>query len=69
MLERIEVICFAASYTVALVLEISRLLFRSGVRGTVMLGFAGAGLVAHSVYLYYRLHYRALSANGSPLSS
>lgn len=69
MLERIEVICFAASYTVALVLEISRLLFRSGVRGAVMLGFAGAGLVAHSVYLYYRLYYRAVSADGSPLSS
>ncbi len=41
----ISVFCFAASYTVTLALEISRLWFRSGVRGAVMLGFAGAGLL------------------------
>ncbi|MGA2034625.1 MAG: cytochrome c biogenesis protein CcsA [Thermoguttaceae bacterium] len=61
----ISIICFAGSYTVALALELSRLLFRSAVRGFVLLGFAGAGLVAHSAFLYYR----ALRTNGTPLSS
>ncbi|NIL96528.1 MAG: hypothetical protein GTO53_03825 [Planctomycetales bacterium] len=51
----ITVTCFAASYLVALMLEFSRLFFRSGVRGALMLGFAGAGLVAHSLYLAGRL--------------
>jgi ABC-type transport system involved in cytochrome c biogenesis permease subunit len=61
----VSIICFAASYTVALVLEITRLLFRSGIRGAVMLGFAAAGLLAHSIYLYNR----ALQNRTSPLSS
>jgi ABC-type uncharacterized transport system permease subunit len=65
MLSGVSTICFAASYAVALALEVSRLLFRSGVRGVVMLGFAGAGLLAHTAFLYYR----ALSAAGAPLSS
>ena len=65
MLSGVGTICFAASYAIAWVLEISRLLFRSGVRGVVMLGFAGAGLVAHTAFLYYR----AVNATGAPLSS
>jgi len=65
MLSGVQIICFASSYAVALALEFSRLLFRSGVRGAVMLGFAGAGLVAHSVFLYYR----AIHTQGPPLSS
>ena len=48
MLSGVHIVCFATSYAVALVLEVSRLLFRSGVRGVVMLGFAGVGLVIHS---------------------
>lgn len=65
MLSNVSITCFAASYAVVLVLEISRLSFRSGVRGAVMLGFAGAGLLAQSAFLYYR----AAGAAGSPLSS
>lgn len=65
MLAGISVTCFAASYAVALVLEASRLLFRSGVRGAVMLGFAGAGLVAHTLFLVYR----ASTSPSTPLSS
>jgi ABC-type transport system involved in cytochrome c biogenesis permease subunit len=65
MLSGVSVLCFAASYAVALALEVSRLLFHSGVRGAIMLGFAGAGLVAHTAFLYYR----AVSEIGSPLSS
>ena len=46
-------------------LEISRLLFRSGVRGVVMLGFAGAGLVAHTAFLYYQA-VKAVNAGRRP---
>lgn len=65
MLSGVSILCFAASYAVALALEISRLLFRSSVRGAVMFGFAAAGLVAHTAFLYYR----AVNEQGSPLSS
>ena len=61
----ISITCFAASYTVVLILEISRLLFRSGIRGAIMIGFAAAGLLAHTIYLVER----AVSASGYPLSS
>jgi ABC-type uncharacterized transport system permease subunit len=68
MLSGVSTICFAASYAVALALEISRLLFRSGVRKVVMLGFAAAGLVAQTAFLYYRAVH-ALNASAVPLSS
>ncbi len=50
----ISVVCFAASYAVALACEASRLLFRSGVRGAAMVGFAAAGLLAHTLFLLWR---------------
>jgi len=65
MLSGVSIVCFAGSYTVAFVLEVTRLLFRSGIRGAAMLGFAGAGLFAHTVFLYHR----AVHAAASPLSS
>lgn len=61
----ISITCFAASYAVALALEVSRLFFRSGIRGAVMLGFAGAGLIAQTLFLGYR----AATAPEAPLSS
>jgi ABC-type transport system involved in cytochrome c biogenesis permease subunit len=61
----ITVLCFAASYIVSLTLEVSRVFFRSAVRGFVMVGFAIAGLIAHTWYLTDR----AAHATGSPLSS
>jgi ABC-type uncharacterized transport system permease subunit len=65
MLSGVQIICFAASYAVALAMEVSRPLFRSGLRGAVMLGFAGAGLFAHTAFLLNK----AVAAQGSPLSS
>jgi ABC-type transport system involved in cytochrome c biogenesis permease subunit len=65
MLSGISVFCFAASYAVALALEATRLWFKSGVRGALMLGFAAAGLVAHTLFLAYR----AITADEAPLSS
>jgi ABC-type uncharacterized transport system permease subunit len=65
MLTRVCILCFAASYAIVLLLEISRLVFRSGVRGAVMVGWAVAGLAAHSIYLFNR----AVADEGVPLSS
>lgn len=65
MLSGVGIVCFAASYAVALALEVSRIFFRSGIRGAVMLGFAAAGFFAQTVFLIHR----AAEATGSPLSS
>ena len=65
MLSHVGIICFAASYSIVLAMEVSRLLFRSGIRGAFMIAWAGAGLLAHSIYIYYN----AVTADGVPLSS
>jgi ABC-type transport system involved in cytochrome c biogenesis permease subunit len=61
----ISLTCFAASYAVAWMLELSQWLRPSRVRRLVGLGFALAGMVAHSLYLGYR----AFELSASPLSS
>ncbi len=58
-------LCFTGGYAMALVLEITRLWFRSSVRGALLVGTATASLVLHTVYLYQQ----ALGTAGSPLSS
>ncbi len=58
LFSNVGIICFAASYFVALLLEVSRFFFRSGFRGAVMFGFAAAGWVAHSAYLYHQIVFR-----------
>ncbi len=64
-LSGISIVCFAASYAVALACEASRLVFRSGVRGAAMVVFATAGLAAHTLFLGWR----AIDAGAAPLSS
>lgn len=54
MLAGTSIFCFAASYGVALLLEGSRLFFRSGIRGAILLAFGAAGFLAHTIYLVYR---------------
>lgn len=67
MLSGISLLCFTASYGVALALEVTRLMFRSGIRGAVMLLFAAAGLTAHTLYLVAQAMETAPTA--LPLSS
>jgi ABC-type uncharacterized transport system permease subunit len=67
MLSGISLLCFTASYGVALLLEASRLLFRAPVRFVIILLFAAAGLFAHTVYLGMRA--QAQLPGGLPLSS
>ena len=61
----ISLICFAASYGVAWVLELSQLIRRSRPREVLMIAFVVAGMVAQTLYLGYR----ALERSASPLSS
>ena len=58
MLTGISVVCFAASYSVAFALELTRLFFRARIRTAVMIAFATAGLFAHTVYLLYEFEQR-----------
>lgn len=70
MLSGIGIVCFAASYLVSLVAEVSRLFFRAPVRMVVILGFSAAGLFAHTLYLIRLAHEEAGAAgNLAPLSS
>ena len=64
-ISRISIVCFAASYAVALGCEASRPVFRSAVRGFTLIGFAAAGLAAHTLFLGWR----AATASAVPLSS
>ncbi len=50
-LDDISITCFTASYLIVLALEISRVFFDVGLRKFVRVGFATAGLFAHTVYL------------------
>jgi hypothetical protein len=68
MLE-VEVFCFAASYTVTLILEVTRLFYRASLRMIAAMGFAAAGLVAHTLYLVSVARDAVGSAREMPLSS
>jgi len=50
-LYKISITCFAASYLVVFGLEVSRAFFQAGFRKYIRVGFAAAGLFAHTVYL------------------
>ena len=48
----VSVFCFLASYAIAFSLELTRLLRRSSISRIVMLLFAVAGFVAHTLFLW-----------------
>jgi ABC-type transport system involved in cytochrome c biogenesis permease subunit len=51
LLEKVSIFCFAASYGVALALELAHLLSPRPVLRYVGLGFGAAGLLAHLIYV------------------
>ncbi|MGE0756232.1 MAG: hypothetical protein AB7F89_07480 [Pirellulaceae bacterium] len=69
MITGITITCFAASYAVALALEVSRIAFQAKARNALMRAFAAAGWLAHTLYL--TAHARAELAGGVliPLSN
>jgi ABC-type uncharacterized transport system permease subunit len=60
-----SIVCLTSCYTVTLALELSRLIFRSGLRGALMIGFATLGLVIHTILLTNR----AMESPATPLAS
>ena len=50
----VTMLCFLASYLVAFILELSRLMGRSAISRFVMIGFGLAGFLAHTLYLLNR---------------
>jgi len=61
----ISTICFAASYTVALLLELARLRLSGRALRWLAMGFVGVGLIAQTLFLGHR----AAVAPTAPLSS
>jgi hypothetical protein len=53
-LANVHIFCFAASYTVALILEISRLFLRAPARILGTVAFTVAGLLAQTIYIVMR---------------
>ncbi|MBM4069045.1 MAG: hypothetical protein FJ271_08890 [Planctomycetes bacterium] len=51
IVERVTVFCFAASYVLALAMEVWHLLAPRPIQRYLALGFGGAGLLAHSIYV------------------
>ncbi len=65
MLSRIGVVCFASSYAIVFLLELSRLVFKMPIRRAAIVCWAAAGWTAHSFYLYYH----AMNSAGVPFAS
>jgi len=56
LLERVTVLCFVASYGVALALEVWRLVAPRPILRYLSLGFGAAGIIAHAVYLWVKAY-------------
>ena len=65
MLTGINMLCFTASYAIALLLEVLGLWSRAGIRRVALLTMTAAGVLAHTWYLGRR----AAEAPGAPLAS
>lgn len=65
----ITITCFAASYAITWMLEVTRLAFQARIRNIVMLALAALGLLAHTLFLI--VHAKAELAGGMkmPLSN
>ena len=66
-LTRISLSCFALSYLIALLLEISRLFYRVSVRSVVIFTLMLAGIFAHTIFLWDK--FQADFSGGTPLAS
>lgn len=51
---KVSITCFFASYLIALGLELTQFLRSSRMNRWVAIGFSGAGLLAHTIYLVHR---------------
>ena len=65
LISGISLVCFGASYAVAWVAELTRIVFRGRASQFIAVGFLLAGFLAHTLYLSYR----AFELSATPLSS
>lgn len=65
IVEGIKLLCFGASYSVALASEAAAAWLPTAMRRSISLAFAAAGVLAHTAYLGYR----ALGADVPPLTT
>ncbi len=65
MLSGITVTCFLASYVIALLLELGRLVLRFPGRNALLIGMLTAGWFAHTVFLYNQLS-NSVTQNANP---
>ncbi|MEM7314920.1 MAG: hypothetical protein AAF497_17380, partial [Planctomycetota bacterium] len=68
MLTRVTLLCFAASYAVALLLEGVRVFTQMKLRLIWLWGWTLAGMVAHTSYLVMRAN-DGINSRGAPLSN
>ena len=54
VLSGVSVSCFLLSYLIVLIVEASRFAFKVPGRKILLIGMMTAGLIAHSVFLYYQ---------------
>ncbi len=54
MLSGVSVSCFLLSYLIVLVVEASKFVFKIPARPLILIGMMSAGLVAHSIFLFYQ---------------
>jgi hypothetical protein len=66
-LTRISLSCFALSYLIALLLEISRLFYRVSVRSIVIFAMMLLGIFAHTLFLWDK--FQTDFSGGTPLAS
>ncbi len=66
-LTRISIWCFALSYLIALLLEISRLFYRISIRSIVIFALMLAGIFAHTIFLWDK--FQSDFSGGTPLAS
>ncbi|MCA8994656.1 MAG: cytochrome c biogenesis protein CcsA [Planctomycetaceae bacterium] len=52
--DKVSVLCFFASFTIALLLELSQFLYRTRVTRLGAIGFTAAGVIAQTIYLTVR---------------
>ncbi len=64
---KISLSCFAFSYAIAMILEISRLFFRAPIRFLIIIGITIAGIFAHTIYLW--LKFQKDFSGGTPMAS
>jgi len=69
VLQKISVTCFTASYSIALLLELTRLVGQYRFRTPAVLTMMGLGLFTHVSYLFLRVLYSPAEADRGLLSS